>query len=35
MAALPPEKLPELMMEIAIASIKRTIRCLIECCCTR
>ena len=30
MAALPPEELPELMMEIANASIKRTTRCLIE-----
>lgn len=30
MAALPPEELPELMMEIANASIKRTSRCLIE-----
>lgn len=30
MAALPPDELPELMMEIANASIKRTTRCLIE-----
>ncbi|MEX5589979.1 integrase domain-containing protein [Pseudomonas urmiensis] len=30
MAALPPEELPELMLEIANASIKRTTRCLIE-----
>ena len=30
MAALPPEELPEFMMEIANASIKRTTRCLIE-----
>lgn len=30
MAALAPDKLPELMMEIANASIKRTTRCLIE-----
>ncbi|WP_437882845.1 integrase domain-containing protein [Pseudomonas sp. LRF_L74] len=30
MAALPPEELPELMMEIANASIKRITRCLIE-----
>ena len=30
MAALPPEELPELMMEIANASITRTTRCLIE-----
>ena len=30
MAALPPEDLPDLMMEIANASIKRTTRCLIE-----
>lgn len=30
MAALPPEELPELMMEIANASVKRTTRCLIE-----
>ncbi|MBD9466277.1 integrase domain-containing protein [Pseudomonas sp. Pdm06] len=30
MAALAPDELPELMMEIANASIKRTTRCLIE-----
>ena len=30
MAALPPDELPELMIEIANASIKRTTRCLIE-----
>ncbi|WP_237885443.1 integrase domain-containing protein [Pseudomonas sp. PGPR40] len=30
MAALPADELPELMMEIANASIKRTTRCLIE-----
>ena len=30
MAALPPEELPELLLEIANASIKRTTRCLIE-----
>jgi integrase len=30
MVALPPEELPELMLEIANASIKRTTRCLIE-----
>jgi len=30
MAALAPYELPELMMEIANASIKRTTRCLIE-----
>ena len=30
MAALPPEELPELMLEIANASIKRITRCLIE-----
>jgi len=30
MAALPPDELPELMMEIANTSIKRTTRCLIE-----
>lgn len=30
MAALPPEELPELMLEIANASIKRTTRCQIE-----
>lgn len=30
MAALPPEEVPELMLEIANASIKRTTRCLIE-----
>jgi len=30
MPALPPDELPELMMEIANASIKRTTRCLIE-----
>lgn len=30
MAALPPEELPELMMEIANASIKRITRCLLE-----
>lgn len=30
MAALPPEELPELMLEIANASIKRTTCCLIE-----
>ncbi|NLU00914.1 MAG: tyrosine-type recombinase/integrase [Pseudomonas lundensis] len=30
MAALPPDELPELMLEIANASIKRTTRCLIE-----
>lgn len=30
MAALPPDELPELMMEIANASMKRTTRCLIE-----
>ncbi len=30
MAALPPEELPELMLEIANASIKRTTRCLSE-----
>lgn len=30
MAALRPEELPELMMELANASIKRTTRCLIE-----
>lgn len=30
MAALPPDELPELMMEIANASIKRTTRCVIE-----
>lgn len=30
MAALPPEELPELMLEIANPSIKRTTRCLIE-----
>lgn len=30
MAAFPPEELPELMMEIANASIKRITRCLLE-----
>lgn len=30
MAALPPEELPELMLEITNASIKRTTRCLIK-----
>lgn len=30
MAALPPEELPELMMEIGNASIKRITRCLVE-----
>ena len=30
MAALRPNELPELMMEIANASIKRVTRCLIE-----
>jgi integrase len=30
MVALPPEELPKVMLEIANASIKRTIRCLVE-----
>jgi hypothetical protein len=30
MAALPPEELPKLMLEIANTAIKRTTRCLIE-----